>query len=340
MWKKNRSPPSPSSSATSALSELLRGVKGFIVWAGASVAGITAILYAVGYLVARAHLSMLGLYEFVDFGNDFYLQEGAKFFVSVSFTVANYALIIVACSVLAYGLFKLAADVLKRFVKESSMLARRPLFLRARTRANLRRWLYPLSLAALVKLENYSLDLLQAPLGVRNLLYVNPQSVSPAALAHAKNYDSTSLRALILVGNKVALESVFHNLLLFACVAAALTLVAWEIVRPWQPRAWLILPFVAAMTLHLITLPMDYGVLVRPTLYPRITLTPDSGEHFPVAAKPFLLSATKDAFVAWDPSEHRIIWIPSTHIAIAQSDEVADLFGPDVQSPHTQGEGK
>lgn len=37
-------------------------VRAFVVGLGGALAGITAILYACGYLVTRAHLSLLGLY--------------------------------------------------------------------------------------------------------------------------------------------------------------------------------------------------------------------------------------------------------------------------------------
>ena len=67
-------------------SKLVAGTRAFIVWLGGALAGITAILYATGYLITRAHLSLLGLYGVVDFGNDYIVQEGAKFFLVTGYS--------------------------------------------------------------------------------------------------------------------------------------------------------------------------------------------------------------------------------------------------------------
>src|SRR5947209_15481374 len=60
--------------------DIVARTRAFIVGLGSALAGITAILYACGYLVTPTHLSLLGLYGLIDFNNDYVLQEGAKFF--------------------------------------------------------------------------------------------------------------------------------------------------------------------------------------------------------------------------------------------------------------------
>jgi hypothetical protein len=62
------------------------GIKAFSLWLGGSLAGISAMLYATGYLITRAHLNLLGLYGIVDFGNDYIVQEGAKFFLVIGYS--------------------------------------------------------------------------------------------------------------------------------------------------------------------------------------------------------------------------------------------------------------
>ena len=64
---------------------LVVGVKGFLVWLGGSLASITAVFYATGYLITRAHLSMLGLHGVLDFDNHYIVQEGGKFFLVVGY---------------------------------------------------------------------------------------------------------------------------------------------------------------------------------------------------------------------------------------------------------------
>ncbi|WP_157654764.1 hypothetical protein [Burkholderia ubonensis] len=333
--KLRTAPPKPTGYA--ALTDLLRGAKGFIIWAGASVAGITAILYATGYLVARAHLSMLGLYGFVDFSNDFYLQEGAKFLVTVSFTIARYAIVIVAFAGVVYIAVWLLGGLFKRVTKKPLLPAGWRVPANPRTLERLRRGAYALLLVALLMLQDHSLGPLEAPLGVKNLLYVDRSALAAPVVETTRIDDSNGLKALILTDKKAALVGAFQNLLGMVCAAAGLTIVAWRVVQPWKPRAWLILPYVVALALGLLALPMDYGVLMRATLYPRVTLTPDGDQPFPMADRAFLLSATKDAFVIWDSLCHRLAWIPSDRIAFARSDDVADLFGPVTRPVATSG---
>ena len=68
---------------------IAKGLKGFLLWVGGSLAGITAVFYACGYLVTRAHMSMLGLYGFVTFDGDHFLQEGAKFLMAIGKELAE-----------------------------------------------------------------------------------------------------------------------------------------------------------------------------------------------------------------------------------------------------------
>src|SRR3546814_4103610 len=54
---------------------LISGLKGFMVWTGGSLAGITAVLYVCGYLITTAHIYTLGLYGLVDFSKDYFLRS-------------------------------------------------------------------------------------------------------------------------------------------------------------------------------------------------------------------------------------------------------------------------
>jgi hypothetical protein len=63
-------------------------IKQFITWIGGAVAGLSILFYAAGYLVYRAHVSMLGLNGVIDYPQEHLLYEGAKFY----FTVGAYLL--------------------------------------------------------------------------------------------------------------------------------------------------------------------------------------------------------------------------------------------------------
>lgn len=65
--------------------DIVAVARGFIVGLGGALAGLTAC----GYLVTRAHLSLLGLYGLIEFNHDFILQEGAKFFIVNAYSIGR-----------------------------------------------------------------------------------------------------------------------------------------------------------------------------------------------------------------------------------------------------------
>ena len=68
---------------------IVSGLKGFMVWIGGSLAGMTAILYVCGYLITTAHIYTLGLYGLVDFNKDYFLLEGAKYVLAIVIGLAQ-----------------------------------------------------------------------------------------------------------------------------------------------------------------------------------------------------------------------------------------------------------
>lgn len=323
--------------AANAVSELLAGVKGLVVWVGASVAGLSAMLYACGFLVARAQATMLGLSGVVDFGADYYLHEGAKFIASVGFLVGLYALPILLP--LAIGVATpLAIFTALQFFRERNGRERLrldvPAYLRADQR--LRGIAFVLLLAALFRFEDSALQRLEAPISIRNLLYAGTGTTSASAsravsatdCADRTGYDAQCLTALLLAGDTKEVSDAFLDLVGMVCATVLLTLIAWRLALPWPARAWVMIPFVASLALNLLALPMDYGVLRRSRLYPKVTLTAKDGASLPAAGKPFLLSITGDTLVVWDAASRRVTWIPAKQIGYADIGGVADLFQP------------
>lgn len=58
---------------------LLKEAAKFIGWLAGSIAGISAILGAFGFIIHRSQMHLLGLDAFMEFDTEFYVQEGAKF---------------------------------------------------------------------------------------------------------------------------------------------------------------------------------------------------------------------------------------------------------------------
>ncbi|QSX78524.1 hypothetical protein [Agrilutibacter solisilvae] len=326
---RSRAPdPAPAPPITAALPEAIgiaTGLKGFLLWVGGSLAGITAMLYACGYLVTRAHMSMLGLYGFVTYDSDHFLQEGAKFLLTMAQEMAE----IVAVLLAVLGLLLLVPGCL-------ALCGRRR---RDAWRERYRGWrqrsavehtwergrylLYGAAFVYLIAKTGFVLDLLYAPLGVANLLY---DGAAPVCATFDAT-DSACLRQALLRGEADNLGAAFDAQLYLALTVVLLACVTWWIVMPWKWRAWLIAPFIVSVALCLLLLPMDYGVLQRPTIYPVLRLVREP----PVAATPgrlFLISKTDGEFVVWDAVAHKVTWIPAGGISSAEIVQVRDLFEP------------
>ena len=81
---------------------LLKGIAAFTGWLTGALAGVGAILYALGYLVTRAHLNFLGVSGLFDQSNFFFVQEGAMFLLDISVIAARTLLpIVVVLGVIA-----------------------------------------------------------------------------------------------------------------------------------------------------------------------------------------------------------------------------------------------
>jgi len=303
---------------------LVAGVKGFLVWLGGSLASITAMFFATGYLITRAHLSMLGLHGVLDFDNHYIVQEGGKFFLVVGYsTVSNVALPLLA----VLGPAVIAAMVLRH------LLGSRAQRWRALLSARLPGfgpggWMRLLAfvflfLAFLWHAETFLLKF-QHPLCIGNLLYA--ESGSAPCSAAMMEQGANALKQALLERDERLLNNAFEELVLGFALAVVLAYLTWRTTLPWPRRAWLVAPSFIAAVLYLVLLPMDYGVLQRSITYPRITLTLDEKLVFPMTGPLFLLNQTARDFIVWDASVRKVLWIPAGAVRRAELDGTYDLF--------------
>jgi hypothetical protein len=64
-----------------AITNPIKEVAKYIGWLAGSMAGIAAILYAIGYITTRTHLYLLGIDSFIQYAHEYYLMEGGNFFI-------------------------------------------------------------------------------------------------------------------------------------------------------------------------------------------------------------------------------------------------------------------
>lgn len=320
-------------SAAGGLHGLVAGIKGFTLWLGGSLAGITALLYATGYLVTRSHLNLLGLYGIVDFGHDYFIQEGAKFFLVIGY---SYALSVVL-PLLTVGEIAGVVLLVSGFALRKAHAERLCAWLKARF-ARIETGSMPRVAAFAVLLFGFLLDAdqflveFEVPLCVANLLYADAGS-GDAACGPELMEKKKVLEAAILHRDAevaAALNEKFATLVYATAKTALLAYLMWKVVMPWRRwRLWLVAPPLVAVCFYTVSLPLDYAVLQRPVIYPRIKLalgaeSPPSppGTNGPL----FLLSKTAGDFVVWDASIRRLLWIPSGSVKRVEVIGIGNLF--------------
>ena len=301
---------------------ILSGLKGFMVWIGGSLAGMTAILYVCGYLITTAHIYTLGLYGLVDFSKDYFLLEGAKFVLAIVISIAQT--IISPISILIAAILAPVALAI--------ILAMGPL---ARTWKRLVAWYEPhantawltaarfiLYCALLITGAMIAFETLRAisfHLQIADLLY---STIDPKKCRS----DLIQVRDAFLCGRFASLRSAFNAQLWSALKLIALSCIAWHVVARWRWRAWLISPLVFVTVLLTLLLPMEFGALLRPTRYPVVRIQPKGNDPGPPLRDQFLIDRNDRGFTVWDPSTRRVMWIPAGDTARMETIAVRELF--------------
>lgn len=310
---------------------LLKGIAAFSGWLTGALAGVGAILYALGYLITRAHLNFLGVSGLFEQNNFFFIQEGAMFLLDSAVIIAQTLLRILvvlgiigmALGVCGYGIARLVTRRAPRLTDRTS-----------RWKEAMSRWrehllLCQLLYAALLLLfflhSDKYLDEFNRPLQISNVLY--GQSGTQSA-DDARDPRTTELRKWLLEGNETQAHAYFFNLLFGEVLAGLLLMTAWQITDGWRWRPLWVSWFVISFIIYTASLPMMYGVLWVSTKYPVVTLGSTDEALTRGLGTLFLLSKTDTEFVVWDAKGKRLLWIPKSEIKWADVRRVGNLFGP------------
>src|SRR4030095_8546033 len=115
----------------------------------------------------------------------------------------------------------------------------------------------------------------QAPLRRLRRSFSRPAAGRPRGLH--RSGASPCLQAALVTGRSDVLGAVFDDLFSVVAQLVALACLAWLVAYQWRGRGWLMAPFLVAMALFLVLLPMDYGALQRPTIYPVVRFAMKDG---------------------------------------------------------------
>jgi hypothetical protein len=310
---------------------ILKGIAAFTGWLTGALAGVGAILYAFGYLITRAHLSFLGVYGLFDQNNVYFIQEGAMFVLVIGELIARTLLPLLVTLGVAALLIGGIAFMLTRYLARSAPgLAERGnqwkgSLVRWREHALLTRSVYVALLMLFLFHADTYLFAFNYPLLISNVLYSEPNTTDAVGGTDPKTRE---IRNWLIEGNEAKAHAYFLNLLWGDVLAGLLLLAVWHITFGWQWRTLWVSWFLVGFMIYSLSLPMTYGVLVRSTKYPVVTLNTTDEKLTRGLGTLFLLNKSDKEFVVWDAQGRQLVWIPESEVKRADIRKVESLFRP------------
>jgi hypothetical protein len=309
---------------------LLKGIAAFSGWLTGALAGVGAILYALGYLVTRAHLNFLGVSGLFDQSNFFFIQEGAMFLLDVAVIIARTLLpIVVVLGIIAAVLVVAGYGIARILASRAPSLTERmnqwkDVMLSWREHLLLCQVLYAaLLMLFFVHTDTYLNDF-NRPLQISNVLY----GESGIGITVSSDPKTVALRKSLLQGDEKLTHTYFFNLLFGEVLAGLLLMMAWHVTDGWRWQPMWVSWFVISFIIYSASLPMMYGVLWVSAKYPIITFSSPDDTLTHGLGTLYLLSKTDTEFVVWDAQGKRLLWIPKDEIKWADVKRVGNLFGP------------
>lgn len=309
--------------------DFFKNISAFIGRLTGSLAGIAAIFYACGYLVARSHFNMLGLFGLFDFPKERYLQEGGKFFTALAgMVIAELLPWFVLGLYLLTGLFLLGVTLVGLcFALKRRQIPERCLhiftlfkgFFETKRRLTSSCVVFFLGYVLIFRLLDYYNDF-SSVLGISNLIYKSSATLAnDTIVGHLEKW--------LLDGNLEPLRDYFLHLLKGESLALVLLALAWyaTAVLPTL-RPWLILPFLLIAVLYTLFTLMAYGVLVRPTKYPVVIMSWKGQVGASQVSGFSLLNKTNDELVLWDGVAKKVYCVPTGGVQSVEVIGMKSLF--------------
>lgn len=313
--------------------DFFKGIAASVGWLTTYLGGIGAILYGCGYLITQAQSNLLGIDVIVGFNQEQFVQEGAKFFLSLGIERGMLADAFLNLFLMA-GLFAvliflptLLVCLIKKMNIRDFLAQQQERYTRYSER---KVWWW--RIAAYLALVSLLLFLVEDPqrfndpLEVSNLLYANREI--------SKNPSVEPTRTLLVNGDTGALRHYFEGAMLMWLKSVVLLLLVWRIASPWRHRLLAVSPFVIIVGINTVLMPMLYGVLQKQIRFPVIALRPSNVSPINTSGKFFLLNKTDAEFVIWDTVGQKILWMPISGIESAEISQVEHLFKSNTRTPH------
>jgi len=296
-----------------------------IGWLTSSLAGISAVFYACGFLINRVQSNLLGIDIIIQLNHEQFVQEGGKFFLSLGIELGNIVfdlfLVVSILMVIIMLLLKLICffrkqTILNFWVEQKERLQN--VFQKHQKGFKVVTYSFLLCLLLISSEDPYSLD---DPLEISNLLYVNNKTSE-----YQKPVEN--IYQLLEQGDAQKLSNYFSNNLIAWLKVVILLMIIWRVTSTFKYRFLAVSPFIIIVALHTLLLPMLYGVLKKPIKYPIIKIHLKDDVRGEIKHKSFLLSKTNSEFIIWDSINKKLLWLPVKGVKSAELFQLELLFNP------------
>jgi len=289
--------------------KLIKEVAKLIGWLAGALTGITAIMYAFGYLIAQTQLHLLGIDALLPSGREYYLREGANFFIVTGQKLGLVVLGLIALVVIGC----IPLSILTKSEKGARGLARMKERLLGTGQKH--QWLWQAAILLLLVILLFfplvhNLDLFRAPLGLSGLLYTAQDLTPPQSLSS----DSSTVWKWVSTGDTKRLNSHYYSLLIHFLFAGFLMVAVQRVTSSWPLRSLIVFPFLLVFAIYLFLLPLNYAVLQKRIEFPVATLVSSFEKASTLSGQWLLLNKTEQEFILWDQVEKKALWIPKDKV--------------------------
>lgn len=334
---------------------ILKEITKFIGWLTGSLAGITAILYACGYLILMYHTQILGLYNVIPYDNVDYIGQGAKFIIYniISLTDDIEVNIFKQFSAInvdneIFNHFGAIAVVCACIILLIYILSRRQRWI-TDSYSSISNWLknikecfknelivkitFVLIWLVLLSWIPYLSEQFGAPFtSCKNLLSVKCQydkclkeKVNNIKGCEDKIKYIEEVDKNIINGAKDKLKKKYDNLLKLCVLTGLLTLIFHIIVSYSKYNNIIVIPFIIYFLFFVLLLPINFGVLRKEIRYSSVELVMNDKNNLLDKSRLFLLGMDSQVLILWDASQCKYIRLQQKDIRLMKISEQKDL---------------
>jgi hypothetical protein len=301
---------------------LIKEAAKFVGWLTGALAGIVAILYACGYLIIQTQLHLLGIDALLPSGKEYYLQEGANFFIVTGQKLGLLLLGLVALILILYIPMAIAAKS-RKGVRYLGRLKVKFLGIHER-----HKWLWQAAALLLMVVLLFfplvnDMDLFRAPLEISGLLYAAQED----GIAGSRSAEANTIGGWVTTGDTRRLDNFYYNLLMHCLFAGLLLMAAQGVTSAWPFKSLIAFPFMLVFVIYLLLLPLDYVVLEKRIEFPIVTFISTQDKVSDESGTMLLLNKSDQEFILWDQADRKAIWLPRDKVVKVEIGQTQPLFG-------------